>query len=234
MPAKYLEDSYKTEFESIIKSVKDKYVILEETYFYPNSGGQPFDTGFLVDEYGNKYNVVYVAKTENEISHEVDKEGLKEGMKVKGLIDWERRHLLMRYHTASHILSQFLYKETGALITGNQLGLDKSRVDFSLENFDRELMMSFENKVNEFLSENKEVKTYFLPREKAMELPVLSKLAKGLNPDIKDIRIVEIKDFDVTACGGTHVKNTSEIGKIKITKLENKGGNRRRICFVLI
>ncbi|MDD5177800.1 MAG: alanyl-tRNA editing protein [Candidatus Nanoarchaeia archaeon] len=234
MPAKYLEDSYKREFESIVKSVRDKYVILEESYFYPNSGGQPFDTGVLVDEHGNKYNVVYVAKTENEISHEVDKEGLKEGMKVKGLIDWERRHLLMRYHTVSHILSQFLYKETGALITGNQLGLDKSRVDFSLENFDRDLMMSFESKVNEFLSKNREVKTYFLPREKAMELPVLSKLAKGLNPDIKDIRIVEIKDFDITACGGTHVKNTSEIGKIKITKLENKGGNRRRICFVLI
>ncbi|MDD5331863.1 MAG: alanyl-tRNA editing protein [Candidatus Nanoarchaeia archaeon] len=230
----YLIDSYRHEFETKIKSADSKNVILEQTYFYPNSGGQLNDLGTIEAEDRETYNVVFVCKKDGNISHEVDKEGLKEGTKIKCRIDWKRRHLLMRYHTASHILSQFLFKETGALITGNQLDLDKSRIDFSLENFDRDLMMSFESKVNEFLSKNTEVKTYFLPREKAMELPTISKLAKGLSEDIKEIRIVEIKNFDMTACGGTHVKNTSEIGKIKITKLDNKGGDRRRIYFVLI
>ena len=101
MRYKYMDESYMKEFDTIVKSVKDnKYVVLEDTIFYPTSGGQPNDTGKLIREDGEEFPVVYVGKFDGNISHEVSKEGLKEGDKVKCVIDWDRRYKHMRYHTA--------------------------------------------------------------------------------------------------------------------------------------
>ena len=142
----YLEDSYLKECDSTVISVKDrKFVVLNQTMFYPKGGGQPWDTGIIMK--GNeKYNVVYVRKFSGEISHEVDKKGLKRGDKVHFILNWVRRYKLMRSHTAAHVFASLLCSETGALITGNQIGEDKVRFDFSLEKFDRELLKKFISK----------------------------------------------------------------------------------------
>jgi len=232
--ALYLEDSYLKEFEATVLSVKDsKYVVLDKTAFYPNAGGQPCDTGELIRG-GEKFKVVFVGKFSGQISHEVDKQGLKEGDKVKGIIDWRRRYKHMRGHTSAHIISTVIHKETGALITGNQLAEDKIRVDLDLDNFDREAFQRYIDMANEVIGRNLEVRNYTLDRAEAMKIPDIFKLAKTFPEEIRKIRIVEIGDFDRQADGGTHVKNTKEVGKLELIKLENKGANNRRMYYRLV
>lgn len=231
--ALYLNDSYMKEFEAGVVSVKDeKYIVLDKTAFYPASGGQPYDTGTIIRKSDNKeFKIVYAGKFSGQISHEVSEPGLQQGDAITGKIDWERRYKLMRHHTAAHIVSQVIHKDTGALITGNQLDLEKSRIDFNVENFNREIASNYVQKANEVIKRNLEVKFYTLPREEVDKREELLKLAKGLPPQIKKVRIVEIGDFDKQADGGTHVKNTSEIGEIEFIKCDNKGANNRRIYF---
>ena len=231
--ALYLKDSYLKECESEVVSVKDgKFVVLTKTIFYPRSGGQPFDTGKLIKG-SEEFTVVFAGKFEGRISHEVDRSGLNLGDKVKCILDWERRYTLMRYHTAAHVIASIVNKRTGALITGNQLELDKTRFDFSLENFDREMLGQFVNETNEILKKDIEIKSYFLKREEAMKIPGIVKLAGALPPEIEVLRIVEIPGVDIQADGGTHVKNLQEVGQIEIIECVNKGKNNRRVYFKL-
>ncbi|MEL4305329.1 alanyl-tRNA editing protein AlaXM [Methanococcoides sp. LMO-2] len=231
MEALYLKDCYVREFEATVLSVTDdKFVVLDRTAFYPKSGGQPYDTGVLISD-GKEYKVVFVGKFDGQISHEVSEPGLKEGDKVKGIIDWDRRTLFMNYHTASHILSAIIHNETGAKISGNQIAEEKTRVDFNLENFDREQIGSYEAKVNEVIDRKIDVKIDILPREEALTIPSVVKLKDAFPPEIEEIRVIRIPEIDDQACGGTHVKNTGEIPHIEIFKAENKGKNNRRIYF---
>jgi len=225
-------DCYAKEFDATVTKVDGKFIVLDKTAFYPESGGQLTDTGKLIKD-GEEYKVVFAKKIGPDVSHEVDKEGLQAGDKVHGILDWDRRYLLMRMHTAAHVLSTVIYKETNANITGNQLGLDKSRIDFDLETFDREQLSSYEAKTNEILKKELPVDIQVMPREEAFKIPALVKLQKVLPESIKDIRVVTIQDFDQQACAGTHIKNLKEIGEIEIIKLENKGKGRRRIYFKL-
>ncbi len=228
----YMIDCYAKEFDATVTKVDGKFIVLDKTAFYPESGGQLTDTGKLIKD-GEEYKVVFAKKIGPDVSHEVDKEGLQAGDKVHGILDWDRRYLLMRMHTAAHVLSTVIYKETNANITGNQLGLDKSRIDFDLETFDREQLSSYEAKTNEILKKELPVDIQVMPREEAFKIPALVKLQKVLPESIKDIRVVTIQDFDQQACAGTHIKNLKEIGEIEIIKLENKGKGRRRIYFKL-
>lgn len=230
----YLKDSYLKEFDSIVEEVNDrKFVVLNQTAFYPSSGGQPSDEGVMINEQGEEFKVIYVGKFSGKISHEVEKHGLKIGDKVKCKIDWKRRYTLMKLHTATHILSEVLYREANALITGGQMNLDKSRMDFSLENYDLEKVKSYVDKVNEIIEKNLKVSIEFLSREEAIKLPKLSKLAKGIPESLETVRIVSIGDFDIQADGGTHVQSTSEIGKIEFIRCDNKGKNNRRVYYKL-
>ena len=140
----------------------------------------------------------------------------------------------MRNHTAAHVFSEMVHKETGALITGNQLDIDKSRIDFSLENYDVEKIKECVNKSNAIIEQNLLVKFYFLSRDDAMQIPQLTKLAKGLPDSIKDIRILEIEGYDKQADGGTHVRSLKEIGRIEFLKAENKGKSNRRVYFKIV
>lgn len=232
--ALYLEDSYRRECDATVVSIKDgKYVILDQTIFYPKGGGQPWDTGKIVK--GNKmYNVVYVGKFSGEISHEVDRVGLREGDNVHCILNWERRYKLMRSHTAAHMFASLLCTGTGALVTGNQLEEDKIRFDFSLEKYDREILQKHIDKANELFRKDIPVKWYELPREKALKIPGVIKMAKALPPDIPNLRIVEIVGMDKQADGGTHVKNLREVSQIKLLKTENKGKHNRRVYFTLM
>lgn len=230
----YMNDSYLKEFEATVKSVKDeKFIVLDKTAFYPNGGGQPFDTGKLIGPDGAEYNVVFVGKFNGEISHEIDRSGLKEGDKVKGVINWERRYAHMRYHTTAHIISAVLHKETGAKISGNQIYEDKLRIDFDLENFDKDALQNYVDKANNEIKKNVDVEVSYLKREEAMKIPGIVKLAGALPPSIDTLRIVKIGDIDMQADGGTHVKNTSEIGTLELVKTQNKGKNNRRIYVKL-
>jgi len=136
-------------------------------------------------------------------------------------------------HTAAHALVGIMNKEAGVLITGNQIEEQQSRIDFNLENPTRELIEEYIKKTNEALKTNVDIKIYFLPREQALSMPGMVKLAGALPPDIKELRILEIPGIDIQADGGPHVKNTSEVGEIELIKIENKGKSNRRIYFKL-
>ena len=229
----YMTDSYLKEFEAIVENVKDdKYIILDRTAFYPQGGGQPHDTGIMISN-EEEYPVVYARKFEGKISHEVAKPGLKVGDVVNCKIDWDRRYKLMRMHTAAHIIDAVLFNEAGALCTGNQLGLDKSRIDFSLDILDKEKIQQYVNMANEWVKKAVDVKIYTLPREEALKIPGVVKLASVMPPEVSELRIVEIPGIDLQADGGTQVKNTSEIGNISLVSVENKGKNNRRMYFTL-
>lgn len=229
----YLEDSYQRECDAIVVSGKDgKYVVLNQTIFYPKGGGQPWDTGKIMKG-TETYNVVYVGKFSGEISHEVDRAGLREGEKVHCVLDWTRRYKLMRSHTAAHVFASLLCTGTGALVTGNQLEEDKIRFDFSLEKYDREILNEYIDKANALFRKDTPVRWYELPKKEAMNIPGVIKMAEALPPDIPNLRIVEIVGVDIQADGGTHVKNLKEVGQIELLKTKNKGKNNRRVYFTL-
>ncbi|MBI2656167.1 alanyl-tRNA editing protein [Candidatus Woesearchaeota archaeon] len=231
--ALYMNDSYLKEFEAVVESVTDdKYVVLDKTAFYPSGGGQPHDTGVLICN-NEEYPVVYAGKFSGKISHEVSKPGLKVGDKVIGRINWDRRYKFMRMHTAAHILISIFNKESNVLITGNQIDEDKTRMDFSMENFDREKMVKYIQTANEIIKQDLPVKMYYLPREEAMKVPGMVKLAGALPPDVSTLRIVEIPGVDVQADGGTHVKSLAEIGTIEFLGAENKGKDRKRVYYTV-
>jgi Ser-tRNA(Ala) deacylase AlaX len=231
--ALFLVDSYLKESKATVISVKNgKYVILDQTIFYPKGGGQPHDTGKLIK--GNDvYNVVYVGKFSGEISHEVDRAGLQAGDEVCCVLNWDRRYKLMRSHTAAHLFASLLNQGTGALTTGNQLEEDHVRFDFSLAKFDRELLEEYVAEANKLFGTDVPVKWYELPKEEALKIPGVVKMAKAFPPDLPFLRIVEIVGYDRQADGGTHVRNLREVGKIVLIKTENKGKSNRRVYFKL-
>ena len=228
----YMTDCFAKEFDAKVTKVDGKFIVLDKTAFYPQGGGQPTDTGKLIKD-GEEYQVVFAKKKGPDVSHEVDKEGLQEGDTVHGVLDWGKRYVLMRMHTAAHILCEIFHKETGALITGNQLNVDKSRIDFNLENFDREKISEYVAKANEIVQKDLPIKIYTLPREEALKIPSVTKLANVLPPAVQELRIVEIVGYDTQADGGTHVKSTKEVGEIEVVSAENKGKNNRRVYFKL-
>lgn len=231
--ALYLEDSYLRECDATVVSVKDgRYLILDQTIFYPKGGGQPHDIGKMMRG-DDTYNVVYVGKFSGRISHEVDRPGSREGDSVHCMLDWERRYKLMRSHTAAHVFASLLCTGTGALVTGNQLEVDKIRFDFSLEKFSREILQEYIDKANDFLGKDIPVRWYNLSREEALKIPGVVKMADALPPEIPVLRIVEIVGVDKQADGGTHVRSLREVGQIELIKAQNKGKNNRRVYFKL-
>lgn len=231
--ALYMNDSYLKEFEAVVQSVKDdKFIILDQTAFYPQGGGQPYDTGVLIKD-GEEFPVVSVRKADGQISHEVSKPGLRQGDKVAGKIDWERRYRFMRMHTAAHLLSAVMHTQDKVLITGNQIDLDKTRVDYNMAEFNQEKIKQYIEKVNQIIQRDLPVKVSYMEREEAMKIPGMVKLAGALPPSATNLRIVEIPGVDMQADGGTHVKSLKEIGKVEFIKAENKGKDNRRVYYTI-
>ncbi len=225
----FWEDMYRREFEAKVETADGNRVVLDQTAFNPRGGGLVSDTGTLG---GAK--VVEVTKEGDEITHHLESPlALRSGDPVRGALDWERRYRIMRMHTTAHILSAVVNGETGALITGNQISPDESRVDFNLELFDKDRMSFYIEKANEAVGRGLEVETYFLKREEALKLPGMVKLANAAPPSLETLRIVQIGDVDTQADGGVHVGNTKEIGRIIGLRTENKGKNNRRLYFTV-
>ena len=196
------------------------------------AGGVAYDKGVFLRN-GEEFPVIYTGKFEGKISHEVSKPGLKEGDKITGKIDWSRRYKLMRLHTTAHLLSAIFHTKANAKITGGQIDIEKSRIDFSLENFDREKIQEYSSIANELIKKDMPVKIYYKNREEAMKIPGIIKLANALPPDVETLRIVEIEGVDIQADGGCHVKSLKEIGEIEILKAENKGKDNRRVYYTV-
>ena len=226
----FWDDAYIKEFDAKILSVDGNQIVLDQTAFNPRGGGLVGDIGTL----GNVKVLDTVKGANDSIVHMVESTaGLGMGSSVHGNLDWGRRHRIMRMHTSAHLLSSIFNKETGALITGNQIEPDKSRIDFSLENFDREKILLLCKQANEAIAKNPPVKTYFMQREEAMKIPGIIKLAAAAPPDVKELRIVEIEGYDIQADGGVHVKELGEITRIDPLKFENKGKSNRRLYFTI-
>jgi len=232
MDALYMHDSYLREFEATVVSVNGTHVVLDKTVFYAQGGGQPFDTGVLVKD-GQEFPVVSVRKMEGSIVHEVSQPGLMQGDKVVGKINWERRSMLMRMHTAAHLLCSIFHNKSGALITGNQLETDKSRIDFALDDYDPEKIKEYVALANAIIQKDLPVSVTFMPRNEALKIPGMVKLAGALPPAVTELRIVSIEGVDTQADGGTHVKSLKEIGTIEFLRSENKGKNNRRVYYTV-
>jgi Ser-tRNA(Ala) deacylase AlaX len=225
----FWQDAYIREFDAKVESVEERGVELDRTAFNPRGGGLVSDVGKL-----NGLEVVEVVKKGDAIYHVLSPgAAVRPGESVHGSIDWERRHRVMRMHTTAHILSSFVNRETGALITGNQIAPVESRIDFSLEAFDRDKLGEYVRMANDAARSGAEVKSFFMKREEALKTPGLVKLAGALPPEVDELRIVQIGDIDTQADGGVHVKNTSEIGEIVVNRIENKGKANRRLYFSL-
>jgi len=220
---------YTREFEARVESVDGARVVLDQTAFNPRGGGLVSDTGVL-----GGVRVLEVVKEGEQIVHALETPpAFEPGKVIHGVLDWDRRFRIMRMHTSAHILSAVVNRETGALITGNQISPDQSRVDFSLDDFDKGKIASYIDKVNEAVARGLEVKTYFMKREEALANPGFVKLARAMPPAVEMLRIVEIGDVDAQADGGVHVKNTLEIGRVVGVKTENKGKSNRRLYFTV-
>ncbi len=220
---------------TLIDPINPNKIELDKTVFYAQSGGQPSDTGTITRLSDSKVFKVISVKNENNLTlHELENgEGLKIGDEVKCVIDWDLRYKHMRMHTSAHILAAIIFQETKNLITGNQLGAEESRMDFSVKDFDRAYLTSIQDKANEIVAKDLPIVISFEEREKALERPELFRLKDKLPKDIPVFRILSIGDFDVQADGGTHVKSTKEVGKIIITDMKNKGAENRRIYWKL-
>lgn len=214
----YYEDSYLKEFRAkVLKKIKidnQTAVVLDETAFYPTSGGQPYDKGVIQD-----VPVVEVAEEGDEIIHILKKE-LKEKInsEVVGKIDWKRRFDHMQQHSGQHILSAAFEKLWNADTVSFYLGDEICTLDIMKDNITSEEVKKAEILSNNIVLENKPIKVYFVDQERANELNL-----RKIPPQKEDIRIVEIKDFDICACCGTHCGTTGEVGLIKILKWEKRG-----------
>jgi misacylated tRNA(Ala) deacylase len=225
----FWEDTYIREFDGKVIRVEGNRVVLDQTAFNPRGGGLVSDLGQLGGS-----GLVEVIKENEEVVHIVnDPSRFRADERVHGVLDWDRRYKVMKMHTTAHILSSIVNRETGALITGNQISPDESRVDFNLEAFDREKLTDYIRMANDVVRRGVPVTTYFMEREKALATPGLVKLANAMPPSVTELRIVQIGDVDIQADGGVHVANTSEIGEIQVQRADNKGKSNRRLYFTL-
>lgn len=228
----YLNATDETTFEATVTRVVDDRVVLDRTLFYPTGGGQPHDTGELRTD-DSSWSVQDVVKKDT-IYHVVDGTPPETGTTVTGQIDEERRRSHERYHTAQHLLSALLLSEYDASTTGNQLYEDRARLDCEYDRFTDDEFEHIEARMNELIDDGRSVKWYQLDRETAEAKLDPERTRIHLLPDsITEVRIVEIEEYDRTACAGTHVKRTDELGRFEITGRETKGSDEERLQFVL-
>ncbi len=228
-----LEDAYNKECPAKITAMGGNSVQLDQTVFYPTGGGVPCDTG-VFEKDGKTWKVTEVKKDQGQVWHILENvDGLAVGQDVTAKIDWARRYNLIRMHTATHVLASTMHGR-GFAITGNQIGIDQTRVDFNCETgAEKEALEAGVADANLKLKQSVELKIYSLPREEALKIPGMIKLANVLPPAITELRIVEIPGIDTQADGGPHVKNINEIGQIKLERVENKGAKNKRVYYSL-
>ena len=226
-------DAYVKEFSAIVTEVVEGGVVLDRTAFYTGGGGQPCDTGTL-DDGAQTYNVTKVGRAEGKIVHQIDGPAPEVGAQVTGSIDWETRYLLMRTHSALHILCGVVWRDYGAKVTGGDMRPGEARMDFELEQMTAEFASEVEAKVNAEVAAARPIHVNVLSRSEAEEVPDLIRTKINLLPaNIQEVRTIDISGLDLQADGGTHVANTSEVGNIKVVGHESKGRINKRLRIAL-
>ena len=229
----YYDDPYQTVFKArVFRVLEGRYVALDQTIFYPEGGGQPGDTGVLEFD-GKKCKVSDVQKIGRIIVHRVEGEVPKEGATVKGSIDWPRRYSLMKAHTATHLIMGAARRVLGQHVwqAGTQKDVERSRLDIShYRRLTLEETHKIERLANRAVTEGFTVECEWMPRNEA-EAEYGFRLYQGGAVPGKEIRVVSVDDWEVEACAGTHVKNTSELGYLKILHTERVQDGRERITY---
>ena len=220
----YLRDAYLTEFDARVVAVRGAEIALDRTAFYPTGGGQPHDTGTLAGA-----RVTDVRKEGEVVWHTVDAEVAAEGADVHGVIDWERRHRLMRTHSALHTLCGVIWNEWGKAVTGGNMEPLEARMDFEFDPLPEGFATTVAELVNAAIAADYPIEISFLPRGTALMDADLIRTKVNMIPEsVTEIRIVDIVGLDKQADGGTHVRSTGEIGRFEVVKTESKGkGNKR-------
>jgi len=222
------QDAYLREIEATVVEVREQALVLDRTVFYPRGGGQPGDTGTISWE-GGSAGVTDTFKRDGALLHVCEGDLPAPGTAVHAAIDWDRRHLLMRTHTALHVLSALIWRDFDAKVTGGNMEPGRARMDFELENISVEFGREVEDRLNAALSEDHQVSVLFMSRADALADPDLIRTKVNLIPEFVDpIRVIDIGTVDRQADGGTHVASTSEVGPVRVVKTESKGkGNKR-------
>lgn len=235
----YQRDAYLQEFEATVSAVDAERgaVALSATAFYPGGGGQPCDTGSLSTSDGAEtWNVMSLERAGASPWHLLQPAARLPvvGETLRGRVDWPSRLRLMRTHTAMHALCGTIFRDYGALVTGGNMGLERARMDFEMEEFTADRVAEIERTVNDGLARERDVRVRIVPRDEAFRIPDLIRTKINLLPEgIPEIRIVEIVGLDLQADGGTHVANTREVGGIKIVGTRSKGRINKRLEIVL-
>ena len=234
-------DAYAKAVETRVRAVEGEaspLVVLDRTVFYPGGGGQPSDTGLLLRAAdGRSWTVTGVKRFGGELVHE-----LEAGVEPPSVddvlvaeVEWARRYQLMRTHTALHALCGVVWRDHGALVTGGNMEPGKGRMDFEFESMSGDLVDSIEATVNEELAKGRPIHVKVLPRDEAFAIPDLIRTKVNLLPEgIAEIRVIDIEGLDLQADGGTHVHNTLEVGRIRVTGYESKGRINKRIRLEVV
>lgn len=231
----YQLDAYLKKFDATVIVIEGNAVALNRTVFYPGGGGQPHDLGVLQSA-NRTWEVTQVRKSKTDalVWHEMLGEPLSVGAQVHGAINWERRYQLMRTHTAMHILCGVIFRDYGAHVTGGNMEPLQGRLDFEFETMHAELVKEIEEKINLEVAAARPIQVKILPRAEAFKIPDLIRTKINLLPEgIAEVRTVEIVGLDLQADGGTHVANTSEVGRLRIVEYKSKGKMNKRIVVAL-
>jgi misacylated tRNA(Ala) deacylase len=235
--ALYHLDSYIKEFTAkVLKTdLENHAVILNRTAFFPGGGGQVADQGYIQSN-GIDFKLIRAKIGPEGILHLLDSGSpLPEaGSEITGVLDWERRYQVMRTHTAMHILCGTIFRDFGAQVTGGDMEPLKGRMDFEFESMTADLVGIIEQAINKEVEAAREVRVQILPREEAFKIPDLIRTKINLlPPHISEVRTVEIVGLDLQADGGTHVRNTCEVGRMRVVDYKSKGKINKRIYIEL-
>jgi misacylated tRNA(Ala) deacylase len=231
-PDLYSTDAYRRSFDAAVVEVDRDAgrVALSRTAFYPGGGGQPHDLG-VVRWDGGEAAVTKVKREGGRIWHWLDAAEVPgAGREVAGELDWERRYLLMRTHTALHVLCGVVWTEFAIPVTGGNMEPGSGRLDFPLESISTELGRRLEARINDEIAAAREVLVSFLGRDAADADPALIRTAANLIPrEIDPLRVIDIVGLDKQADGGTHVASTAEVGGVRVVGTESKGKGNKRV-----
>lgn len=226
----YLRDAYLVSFSGTVVGVEDQAIALDRSAFYPTGGGQPFDTGLL-----GGLRVTDVRKSDGLVWHTVDGTPPAVGDVVDGEVDWDRRHALMRTHTALHVLCGVIWNEWRVPVTGGNMEPLSARMDFEFDPLPEGFGPRVEELVNAELAADRPIEVSFLPRAEAVLDEDLIRTKISLVPEsVPEIRVVDIVGLDKQADGGTHVRSTGEVGRIRVVKTESKGKGNKRIRLEVV
>jgi len=230
------DGTYTKEFKTKVTATYPEIIELEKTAFYPLGGGQPSDKGII--EWDNQKVEVTDVRKKNRIRHMIKGNVPDVGTTVKGILDWNRRYSHMKMHTSQHLVSAVVNELYNSDTVGNQIGEEKSRIDFKPLKLDKNQISEVEVKVNDYISEDLKVEISEelrsnLENNSEIRSSMSSGLWKMLPKSVTKLRVIRIGDIDVCPCAGTHVKSLKEIGKIKFVKKDNKGSEKQRLTYIL-